>query len=144
MSQYCLPNDTARHVEHAVQDCQHPGLQLEKYIPRAVIASAMEGGDERDRSLRAAWLTEVAQTWNRRVDTALWQGAGTRWARSRHQPSDATIWTATLVDRLVVGLGHNTVLETGLTLHHTWGLPMLPGSALKGLARAWAMLGRRG
>jgi len=38
------------------------------------------------------------------------------------------------VGRLVIGLGTENVLETGLTLHHTYGIPVLPGSALKGLA----------
>jgi CRISPR-associated protein Cmr6 len=36
--------------------------------------------------------------------------------------------------RLIVGLGSENVLETGITLHHTYGMPVLPGSALKGLA----------
>ncbi len=36
--------------------------------------------------------------------------------------------------RLVIGLGGENVLETGLTLNHTYGTPMIPGSALKGLA----------
>lgn len=36
--------------------------------------------------------------------------------------------------RLVIGLGVESVLETGLTLHHTYGTPILPGTALKGLA----------
>jgi len=35
---------------------------------------------------------------------------------------------------LVIGLGSENVLETGLTLHHTYGTPVIPGSALKGLA----------
>jgi len=36
--------------------------------------------------------------------------------------------------RLVIGLGGENVLETGLTLNHTYGTPMIPGTALKGLA----------
>ncbi len=36
--------------------------------------------------------------------------------------------------RLVIGLGSENVLETGITLHHTYGTPVIPGSALKGLA----------
>jgi CRISPR-associated protein Cmr6 len=40
--------------------------------------------------------------------------------------------------RLVVGLGAESVLETSITLHHTYGVPYLPGSALKGLARHYA------
>ena len=36
--------------------------------------------------------------------------------------------------RIIVGLGEKNVLETGITLHHTYGVPYIPGSALKGLA----------
>jgi CRISPR type III-B/RAMP module RAMP protein Cmr6 len=36
--------------------------------------------------------------------------------------------------RLIVGLGGENILETGITLHHTYGVPIIPGSALKGLA----------
>lgn len=36
--------------------------------------------------------------------------------------------------RMVIGLGGENVLETGLTLNHTYGTPMIPGTALKGLA----------
>jgi CRISPR type III-B/RAMP module RAMP protein Cmr6 len=35
---------------------------------------------------------------------------------------------------MVIGLGGENVLETGLTLQHTFGTPLIPGSALKGLA----------
>ncbi|MFC0438059.1 type III-B CRISPR module RAMP protein Cmr6 [Kutzneria buriramensis] len=40
--------------------------------------------------------------------------------------------------RMVVGHGENTATETSLTLSPTHGLPILPGSALKGLAAAQA------
>jgi CRISPR-associated protein Cmr6 len=36
--------------------------------------------------------------------------------------------------RLIIGLGGENVLETGITLHHTYGTPIIPGTALKGLA----------
>ncbi|HRS85369.1 MAG TPA: type III-B CRISPR module RAMP protein Cmr6 [Methanothrix sp.] len=36
--------------------------------------------------------------------------------------------------RMVIGLGGENVLETGLTLNHTYGTPLIPGTALKGLA----------
>lgn len=36
--------------------------------------------------------------------------------------------------RSIVGLGGENILETGITLHHTYGVPMIPGTALKGLA----------
>ncbi len=43
-----------------------------------------------------------------------------------------------LVSPLVHGVGNATPLEVGLTLHSVYGVPYLPGSTLKGIARAWA------
>lgn len=40
--------------------------------------------------------------------------------------------------RLIVGLGSESVRETGITLLRPYGVPVLPGSALKGLARRYA------
>ena len=37
--------------------------------------------------------------------------------------------------RLVVGLDSGHILETSLTLHHLFGIPYIPGSALKGVVR---------
>ncbi|WP_322495583.1 type III-B CRISPR module RAMP protein Cmr6 [Chloroflexus sp.] len=55
-------------------------------------------------------------------------------------PAGYTLLTgkATARGRIVVGLGAEGVLENAITLHHTYGLPYLPGSALKGLAAAYA------
>ncbi|MBK8175232.1 MAG: type III-B CRISPR module RAMP protein Cmr6 [Rhodospirillales bacterium] len=38
-----------------------------------------------------------------------------------------------LASRLLVGHGNGSATDVGLTLHRTWGVPMIPGSALKGL-----------
>lgn len=40
--------------------------------------------------------------------------------------------------RMVVGLGAESVLETSIALHRTYGVPFIPGSALKGLAAHYA------
>ncbi len=42
--------------------------------------------------------------------------------------------------RVAVGLGGEGVLETAITLHRTYGVPFIPGSALKGLAAKFAHL----
>jgi len=50
-------------------------------------------------------------------------------------------WRSMLIEpmwRLVVGHGEDSVHETGLTLSPTYGVPVLPGTALKGLAAAAA------
>jgi CRISPR-associated protein Cmr6 len=51
---------------------------------------------------------------------------------------DAVSWRATVQGRMIVGLGDESVLETSVTLHRTYGVPYIPGSALKGLAAAYA------
>jgi CRISPR-associated protein Cmr6 len=45
-----------------------------------------------------------------------------------------TSGTFTLAGRMIIGLGVSNVLETGLTLNPVYGTPLIPGSALKGLA----------
>lgn len=47
-------------------------------------------------------------------------------------------FTSTTNSRLIIGLGGTSVIETGMTLHPLYGFPYLPGSGLKGLARAYA------
>ena len=39
--------------------------------------------------------------------------------------------------RLALGLGLDNVYETGITLHHTYGIPYIPASSLKGVVRSW-------
>lgn len=45
---------------------------------------------------------------------------------------------AKVLGRMVVSLGAESVLETSIALHRTYGVPYIPGSALKGLAAAAA------
>jgi CRISPR-associated protein Cmr6 len=40
--------------------------------------------------------------------------------------------------RMVVGLGSESVLEASINLHRTYGVPCIPGSALKGLVASYA------
>jgi len=38
--------------------------------------------------------------------------------------------------RMVIGLGNESVYETSMTLHHIYGIPYIPGSAIKGVVRS--------
>lgn len=40
--------------------------------------------------------------------------------------------------RMIVGLGSESLLEASICLHRTYGVPYIPGSALKGLAASYA------
>ncbi len=54
------------------------------------------------------------------------------WKESLNQSGDHTAFL-TLESRLLVGHGTSSATDFGITLHHTWGVPVIPGSALKGL-----------
>lgn len=43
----------------------------------------------------------------------------------------------TLLENMVIGLGETSVNEVSMKLHHTYGIPYLSGSALKGLLREY-------
>ncbi len=52
----------------------------------------------------------------------------------------AETFTLRTKSRLVVGLGDESVYETSIRLHRNYGVPYIPGSALKGVAKHYAIL----
>jgi CRISPR-associated protein Cmr6 len=124
--QYYLPSETAQLLAPArLQRCKNLGLLLDKYPPQRAIEKS-EG--------KSSWLREL--TPDNHIDPYLVENVYRRWynvitAMSAQHFTAATAW------RMVVGLGGETVLETDLTLHHLYGIPFIPGSALKGLTRAY-------
>lgn len=42
--------------------------------------------------------------------------------------------------RLIIGLGASHPQETSMTLHHIYGIPYIPGSAIKGITKHWIVL----
>ncbi|HLK79965.1 MAG TPA: type III-B CRISPR module RAMP protein Cmr6 [Xanthobacteraceae bacterium] len=61
-----------------------------------------------------------------------YQHAYDRWKNSL-ESSGCHCKEIKLASRLLVGHGNSSVTEVGLSVHHTWGVPVIPGSALKGL-----------
>ncbi|MBO1437222.1 type III-B CRISPR module RAMP protein Cmr6 [Meiothermus sp. CFH 77666] len=96
----------------------HAGLALQRYLKQQ---------DDENASAREL-LTHIA---NSQVST-VYRTAFERWKESLK----GAIWLeATTRTPLAIGLGNSSPLENGLALHHTYGTPYLPGSALKGLLR---------
>ncbi|MCS6884032.1 MAG: type III-B CRISPR module RAMP protein Cmr6 [Acidobacteriota bacterium] len=54
---------------------------------------------------------------------------------------DAKTREAKVEGRMIVGLGQESVLEASVTLHRTYGVPYIPGSAIKVAAAFTKMLG---
>jgi len=124
--QYYLPEETAQLLTSTrVQQCRNLGLLLDKYPPRTAIDESKG---------KSNWLKSFVL--DNHIDTHLAEHVYTRW-RSATVAMQAEHFTAATQWRMVVGLGGETVLETDLTLHHLYGIPLIPGSALKGLTRAY-------
>ena len=112
----------------------HPGLWLAGWIP-----SLDRNDTDRIRTHLGTLLDRV------RVP----EGYGAAFARRRRALASlagrgevARLYRVSCAGRVVSGMGIATVLENGLSLDRTWGMPILPGSSLKGVTRAFA--GRNG
>jgi len=77
---------------------------------------------------RSRWLSKVADI---RI-AADYTHSYERWKASFTNPGDR-LAELTLASRLLIGHGNASAVDVGLTVHHTWGVPIIPGSALKGL-----------
>jgi CRISPR-associated protein Cmr6 len=105
---------------------QHAGLLLQRYLSEN--ATGDNGKPEEKQRILQAAIKAAADGEVRE----LYRLAFERWKESL--PKMTTGINLETDGRLIVGLGAENVLETGIRLHHTYGMPFLPGSALKGLA----------
>src|SRR5437588_5951063 len=122
---YNLPADTAVLVNDHIARCKNLGLILDKYPHQHVVA---------DTKNKGPWLQGLVKGGH--IDATLTQSAYKRW-HSMMSELNATLFNASLDWRMVIGLGGESVLETDITLHHLYGIPFIPASALKGLTRAY-------
>ncbi|HYH97866.1 type III-B CRISPR module RAMP protein Cmr6 [Hyalangium sp.] len=106
----------------------HAGLGSARWAPlRALLAK-----NEQDAAVRSDWLDRLAQC----REPVRYAHAYDRW-RAALQGPDTLCFTVRALGRVLVGHGNTTAAGVGLTLHHTWGVPVLPGSALKGLTAGY-------
>ncbi len=119
---------------------QHAGLILQRYLSKAATGENGDPGER--RSLFDAAISAVKNVHIRQLYEAAFQ----RWNQSFANESESVCRTLSTNGRLIVGLGSENVLETGIRLHHTYGVPIIPGSALKGLAAHYCrdVWGQRG
>src|SRR6266699_1281634 len=100
----------------------HAGLWLDKYIVDQ---------DNLDKTRRKL-VDEVSAISSTEAYGAFYK----RWEKML-EAVGAKARRATTTCRIVIGLGDESVLEASITLHHTYGIPYIPGSALKGLAASY-------
>ena len=113
-----------------VEQTTHAGLWLDKFMPRIL---EKDEGPKDHADPRQTLVAEVAGC----NTPAIYADFYTRWLAALGDLG-AQVKTARAMGRIAIGMGNESVLETAITLHRTYGVPYLPGSALKGLAASYA------
>ncbi len=109
------------------QQPDHAGLAYDVWAPFEALG-ADEAQDHAREKLRDEWLGRL----ERLELPGDYARAYEVWAHGLLSDGSAVAY-GRLTSRLLVGHGNASPTEVGLTLHHTWGAPIIPGSALKGL-----------
>jgi len=138
MAEYALPKDTQAAFGSERTSSRNIGLIFDRYTPFG-LNWTLEGRDKFDAFKGMKVAADRART---DPDyTRLIREHHRRWreaVKAAGAPDDC-IFEASPEWRLTVGLGRESVLETGFTFHRIYGFPYIPGSALKGLTQAWAL-----
>jgi len=105
-------------------DAQHAGLLLDRYL--RVPYKDDSHPEERQKLFTAARKALFSSK-------AIYQKAFSRFQETiKTRPSHVSHFLKTK-NRLIIGLSSSSSVETGVTLHHIYGTPIIPGSAIKGL-----------
>lgn len=133
---------TRRTALSGVNRADHAGLWLDRYVE-----DLGEQGSGKKRALDTA--TGIVVPKHYRASFRLWKEAleregallamGYCVSSGLTAGADPAKAARESPGRLLVGLGNESILETSITLHRTYGVPVIPGSALKGLAASFAM-----
>jgi CRISPR-associated protein Cmr6 len=110
-------------------EARHPGLLLQRYLKDQ---ETSEGGESRARKELLEKALEIS---NGHRD--FYKNIYTAWEASFSVPGkgfSGKKGIGKVQGRAIVGLGSHNVLEAGIALHPLYGVPYIPGSALKGLA----------
>jgi CRISPR-associated protein Cmr6 len=123
---------TTNAIHRAVQSVSdlalHPGLLLQHGLGEWPSA---DGGDPQTK---ARLLQRIAKT----PVTDFYRAALQRWKALTTDPKRFVTFQCKLETRLYIGVTRDSPVEAGVTTSHTYGMPIIPGSSLKGAARAAA------
>lgn len=113
---------------------RHIGLLLDRYWNWRDPESAPEE--------RSTVLARAIHEATRIAPDEVYREAFIRWTDVTKDKDRFSTWHGRLVHRIFLGGGEPSPLETNLRFHHTYGMPLIPGSSSKGaalaIARRWA------
>ncbi|MCU0476715.1 MAG: type III-B CRISPR module RAMP protein Cmr6 [Anaerolineae bacterium] len=137
MSKYAIPSDTERVLAgtgaRLLDECRNFGLLFHRYVPLAAI-----DGEGKEQERKEWYKALVGRSTPSDDLNALINATVGRW-NAMAKAGNAKRFKMNSTSRLIVGLGGKGPLEIGITLDPVTGLPFIPGSALKGVARSYAL-----
>lgn len=147
---YAVPIDTAR-LLRLLEPKSTPvfGVQTDNFslafhrlVPNEAINTddLMNDRGRAEDKVRSRWLKDLVKGFNVATSADLREMIQANAAKWSVRTQNAMAFLTTLQSRLIVGLGGKGPIEIGITVHPVTGLPFIPGSALKGLARNYALL----
>jgi CRISPR-associated protein Cmr6 len=119
-------------------DCNHAGLLLDRGFKIWAKDAVKQNGQivVEQHNNEAHKLHEKAA---KITASSLYQQAYKNWEQIHMaQPDNSKVWIGELPGRMYLGMGEASPLEAGITLHHTYGVPYIPGSAIKGVVSHYA------
>lgn len=120
-------NHRLQKIDLATLRTAHKGLLLDKFMP----VKSSDAKKEEQSFFEP--LSRIA-----RVDSAhpAYRLAFERWRAYAAGLPEAVRILGAVRGRMAIGLGAKGTSEIGCRLHHSYGVPMIPGSSLKGALRA--------
>ena len=107
----------------------HVGLFLDRYLyAQEVTGVKDEGGSKAEFFKHAAKIGESS------IYPEFFEAHRATLEALESDECEVKFWDVKIVGRVATGLGAARVLENGLAWHRAYGVPILPGSGLKGLA----------
>lgn len=98
-----------------------------------LLTRSLQQSEEGDKPFKRALLEKACQT----ETSGFYKAALQRWKKATSGEGFAG-FDAPLEGRLLLGLSTGGALETGVSTHHSYGMPMIAGSSVKGVAHAHA------
>lgn len=102
----------------------HPGLLAQRGFAEY---------DEANPANKAAHIARLCQL----PASDFYRRAYERWRLATSNPTRFAVTVLKIETRLFIGLNGSNMLETGCAIHHSYGVPYIPGSSLKGVVNRY-------
>lgn len=128
-----LVRNTLLPLYHSATDA-HPGLLIQRGY------ESYDQDSEEGRESKTKHLQRICAI----RPSPLYHNAYQRWRSATEDPLRFYQCVVELESRLFIGLTGGGMLETGCSISHSYGMPYIPGSSVKGIVRAQAQASRFG